>query len=121
MGGQDVKEIQNVEIVTNNDGNNLIEGVQVSDNYIVITDPETGAMKILDSRTGETVAYVPVGSGDEAENGNQTVLVSTEMGTEIEAVAMAPLMEGETEELSTVLAENATCVEIQELASEESA
>lgn len=117
---QELQEIQNVQIVTSEDGNNLIEGVQVSDNYIVINDSEGGGMKIIDSRTGETVAYVPVVNNEGVEDNNQTVLVSADTGTEIEAVAMAPLLENETDELSTVLTGNATCVEIRELVPEES-
>ena len=120
MSEQEVQEIQNVEIVANNDGSNLVEGVEVSDNYIVITDEETRGMKIIDSRTGETVAYVPVGAGDEADPDSQTVLVSADIGTEIEAVAMAPLMDNETDELASVLAQNTTCVQIQELEQEDS-
>lgn len=117
---QELQEIQNVQIVTNEDGDNLIEGVQVSDNYIVINDPEGGGMKIIDSRTGETVAFVPVVNNEGADENNQTVLVSANTGTEIEAVAMAPLLENETDQLSAVLTENATCVEIRELVPEDS-
>lgn len=121
------QEIQNVEIVskdiqvvssTDGTNSNLIEGVQVSDNLIVITDPESGGMKIIDSRNGETVAFVPVVNSDNVEDNNQTVLVSADAGTEIEAVAMAPLLETETEDLATVLTENTTCVEIHELPNE---
>ena len=111
----ELQQIQNVEIVSTADGSNLIEGVQVSDNYVVITDPETGGMKIIDSRSGETVAFVPVMNADSAADTNQTVLVSTDVGTGIEAVAMAPLLETETEDLASVLTENTTCVEIHEL------
>ena len=88
MENQEFQQIQNVEIVSTADGSSHVEGVQVSDNYVVITDPETGGMRILDNRSGETVAFVPVVNGDDEADTNQTVLVSADMGTEIEAMEM---------------------------------
>ena len=35
-----------MEVVSTADGSSHVDGVQVSDNYVVITDPETGGIKI---------------------------------------------------------------------------
>ena len=88
LENQEFQQIENVEIVSTADGTNQVEGVQVSDNFVVITDPETGGMKIIDNRSGETVAFVPMVNADGEGDGNQTVLVSADMGTEIETIEM---------------------------------
>lgn len=89
--------IQNIEIIT--DGNfdsNLLESLQVTEDYIVITD-QNEDMKIYDSKTGETIATMPLSSLSEGDN--QFINISTDNDgqivnmdqNEIEAIAMQPI------------------------------
>lgn len=81
------ENVQNVEIITDGEVDPaFLEGVQVTDDYVVVTDADEN-MKILDSRTGETIAMMPLSSI--ADSDNHIVTMTTD--NEIEAVAMAPV------------------------------
>ncbi|XP_033744051.1 LOW QUALITY PROTEIN: transcription factor E4F1-like [Pecten maximus] len=95
--------LHNVEIVTDGEvDTTMLEGMQVTDDYIVVTDSDQG-MKILDSKTGETIAMMPLSSL--ADGDNQLITMTSE--NEIEAVAMAP---GSTLDLSDSIVEQAMMV-----------
>jgi len=82
------EDLQNVEIITEVDTGDvdttMLEGVQLTEEYVVVTSGSEG-MKILDSKTGETIAMMPLSSLSDGDN--QTI---TMVDNEIEAVAMAP-------------------------------
>lgn len=81
------ENVQNVEIITDGEVDSaFLEGVQVTEDYVVVTDADEN-MKILDSRTGETIAMMPISSI--ADSDNHIVTMTTD--NQIEAVAMAPV------------------------------
>ena len=102
-GELNVEELQNVKIVTEGEvDGSVLEGVQVTDldsvqitqngvqiteEYVLVTD-DAENVKIVDSRTGETLATMltlsSMGDGD-----SQVVTLPTQ-DNEITAVAMAP-------------------------------
>ncbi|XP_021375430.1 transcription factor E4F1-like isoform X1 [Mizuhopecten yessoensis] len=97
------ENLHNVEIITEGEvDTTMLEGMQVTDDYIVVTDSDQG-MKILDSKTGETIAMMPLSSL--ADGDNQLITMTAE--NEIEAVAMAP---GSTLDLSDSIVEQAMMV-----------
>jgi hypothetical protein len=86
-------QIQDIEVVEGT------EALQVTDDYLVITDPEQGVMRVLDSTTGETVALVPMSNLEDSQV--QTITMSEE-GV-VSAVAMAASdSAGEEEDMITV-------------------
>lgn len=90
--GQEVEniEIENVQIITDGEEGSAMEGVQVSEDYIIINDPASGCIKIMDSKSGELVAVVP---SEGEDNQVQTITMSEEG-----SVSMVTLMaEGEEE------------------------
>ncbi|XP_069125021.1 transcription factor E4F1-like [Argopecten irradians] len=95
--------LHNVEIVTEAAvDTTMLEGVQVTDDYIVVTDSDQG-MKILDSKTGAMIAMMPL--SQLADGDNQLINMTSE--NEIEAVAMAP---SSTLDLSDSIVEQAMMV-----------
>ncbi|XP_060064172.1 transcription factor E4F1-like [Ylistrum balloti] len=97
------ENLHNVEIVTEGEvDTTMLEGMQVTDDYIVVTDSDQG-MKILDSKTGETIAMMPLSSLTDGDS--QLITMTSE--NEIEAVAMAP---GSTLDLSDSIVEQAMMV-----------
>ncbi|XP_061191303.1 transcription factor E4F1-like [Saccostrea echinata] len=91
--GLSAEDLQNVEIITEGEvDQNFLEGVQVTDDYVVITDSGDN-MKILNSKTGETLAMMPISTIDD---GGQIVTLPVS-DNHIEAVAMAPSSVGEIE------------------------
>lgn len=91
--GLSEEDLQNVEIITEGEvDQNFLEGVQVTDDYVVITDSEDN-MKILNSKTGETLAMMPIST---INDGSQIVTLPI-ADNHIEAVAMAPSSDGEIE------------------------
>lgn len=91
--GLSEEDLQNVEIITEGEvDQNFLEGVQVTDDYVVITDSEDN-MKILNSKTGETLAMMPIST---INDGSQIVTLPI-ADNQIEAVAMAPSSDGEIE------------------------
>lgn len=91
--GLSAEDLQNVEIITEGEvDQNFLEGVQVTDDYVVITDSGDN-MKILNSKTGETLAMMPLST---INDGGQIVTLPI-ADNQIEAVAMAPSSVGEIE------------------------
>lgn len=91
--GLSAEDLQNVEIITEGEvDQNFLEGVQVTDDYVVITDSGDN-MKILNSKTGETLAMMPLST---INAGGQIVTLPI-ADNQIEAVAMAPSSVGEIE------------------------
>lgn len=91
--GLSAEDLQNVEIITDGEvDQNFLEGVQVTDDYVVITDSGDN-MKILNSKTGETLAMMPLST---INDGGQIVTLPI-ADNQIEAVAMAPSSVGEIE------------------------
>lgn len=91
--GLSAEDLQNVEIITEGEvDQNFLEGVQVTDDFVVITDADEN-MKILNSKTGETLAMMPIST---INDGGQVVTLPLS-DNQIEAVAMAPSSVGEIE------------------------
>lgn len=94
-------QLQNVEVLTNEDGSTAtVEALQVTDDYIVVTDASNNIMSVLDSKTGETVAIVPMSNSDSSENQVQTITMSQE--GEVSTVTMVPDNNGEVGEMVTI-------------------
>ncbi|XP_045213317.2 transcription factor E4F1-like isoform X2 [Mercenaria mercenaria] len=94
-------EIENVEVVAG-DGSetSVVEAVQVTDDYLVITDEETGVMRVLDRTTGETVAIVPMANMENSDSQVQTITMSEE--GEVSTVTMVPDANGDVGEMVTI-------------------
>lgn len=89
-------EIDNMEVVAHNEGEvvtqdegetSVVEAVQVTDDYLVITDDENGIMQVLDRTTGETVAIVPMENMEVIDSQGQTITMSE---VDVSAVTMVP-------------------------------
>lgn len=94
---QDV-EVENAESVAI-DNEAVVESLQVTNDYLVVTDEETNVMRVLDRMTGETVAIVPMSDPDSSDSQIQTITM-TEEG-EISTVTMVPEVE-DVEEMVTI-------------------
>ncbi|KAK3583635.1 hypothetical protein CHS0354_039462 [Potamilus streckersoni] len=83
-----VENIQNVQIIgTSEADSSLLHELQVSSDYVMVQEGQGVGMKIIDSRTGETIALVPA---DEigAQNSMPVTMITDD--NDIEAIAMAP-------------------------------
>lgn len=93
----DSENIQNVEIITEGEvDSTLLETIGVSGNseaYVVIS-PDGESMQIVDPKSGEVIATMPVTTVNNDENNTQTVTVIPvdDVGEidHVEAIAMAP-------------------------------
>ena len=84
----DAEHVQNLEIITNEEGQSLIEGVQIAEEYYVISGADGTEMQLMDGKTGQVVAVVPVSSGgNDSEIQTITLTHDNEMSSEMEEVA----------------------------------
>jgi hypothetical protein len=94
-------EIENVEVVTGDgEETSVVEAVQVTDDYLVITDESNAVMRVLDRTTGETVAIVPMANMDNSDNQVQTITMSEE--GEVSTVTMVPNTCEDVSEMVTI-------------------
>lgn len=94
-------EIGNVEVVTGDgEETSVVEALQVTDDYFVITEEGNSMMRVLDRTTGETVAIVPMTNLDNSDNQVQTITMSEEGG--ISTVTMVPNTSGDVSEMITI-------------------
>ncbi|XP_052771389.1 transcription factor E4F1-like isoform X2 [Mya arenaria] len=92
---EDVKpgeEIQNVQIISDE---TQMDSVEVTGDYQAITDEEAGLIHILDTKTGEVMAVVPL-SGDGTENQVQSITMSQD--GQVSMVTLLSTEEGQANE-----------------------
>ncbi|KAL4239609.1 Transcription factor [Mactra antiquata] len=91
-------QVKDIEVLTNEDGTlATVETLQVTDDYIVITDTSNNCMRVLDSKSGETVAIVPMTDSTDADK-VQTITIPQE--GDVSTVTMVP--ESEVGEMVTI-------------------
>ena len=109
----DTVEIENVEIIAEDDENSAVEDLQVSEDFVIINDPASNCVKIVDSKSGETVAVLP--SDSISDNQIQTITMSQEG-----EISMVTLLaneepeEGHMDEVSTLLETDDVVKEVTE-------